>query len=648
VNDVLARRKRFRKLDSSVQQGVLLFEEFDAGTFAVVSDSTVHNVCHALVRNDLVWEFKRRFSIHKTSIVAGCVEGWTALLDVAVTPVAPGDLDGTPLERVWSIQRGIPVTRLKVVGGIRVEGGWLGSKESLPRIKANGQGDVFLRAEADQDRALTKSADGLWSLPVKDLAGPARLVQRCGDQDIDEIRLEFVAAPSVEALKAPAAPATWLREGVGHSTTLDSPAISSDQEQTDWGHLADPVILLGPDVGQFVSDPARAAWQIVRIGNKDHLHRGALCGDAALPKNQVTADHLRRRWRKLLFKSAVDPADRALISARSAARHLSFGEQLDHAEPEDQNATFSPRAEVAPAPNLERIVTALIARLGARAGISLSDWYELLRSISLIADDGTLRSITRAWQEASLIDVASSTRWRSFMIYGRMPALAMFRCRNGWGGTLIGLALPSTVRALVGLAAKHAIICEMRGSCSEWVPATLCLRASTRATLLQLAAEANIGHTHLSMATVENLAREGRARAASLPPVNYAERRPIVLPVMDGDATHGAEMFRWYRRDSPDFWEVIVRDRRFWAYDPNSARIWAALMSDIAPVVASGETVVAERAFVALELARFMSALTGLRSGPHAKHGGRHCYPVHSSSAAVWFAERMSEILAAD
>jgi hypothetical protein len=243
-----------------------------------------------------------------------------------------------------------------------------------------------------------------------------------------------------------------------------------------------------------------------------------------------------------------------------------------------------------------------------------------------------------------LIDVLSSTRWRLFMVYGKMPSLAIFRCGDGYAASLIGLTLASTTRAVRQLATLRGIAHEERGGCSEWVPSSVCFRAATREALSGLANEARIAVTSVSMAGVDELARNGRARATSPPPVNYAERSPAGWMTALGTPA-GIDAFHWFRRDSPDYWEVISDKARYWAYDPNSARLWASRIAGLPPITPAGEVILAQRAFVPLALARFLSTVTGLRSGPFAQQAWKHCYPVHSTSISTWLVRRLDELL---
>jgi hypothetical protein len=126
----------------------------------------MQEVRHALVRNSYAPDFKRLFSGKHTTAIPDSVAGWTAFLDVAVQPTSPGALTGTSLERVWLLQRGLPVTRLKVVGGIRIEGSWLGSKEVLPKIAAHGMKACGPNPAWQSRTVVGQTSDGLWSLPM--------------------------------------------------------------------------------------------------------------------------------------------------------------------------------------------------------------------------------------------------------------------------------------------------------------------------------------------------------------------------------------------------------------------------------------------------------------------------------------------------
>jgi hypothetical protein len=645
VAEALSRRRRFDGIDRLVQQGVLLFAETEVpGTFELVSDAASPRTRHALVRADLIQEFARRFSTKNTIVAAHAISGWTALLEVAVTPTEPGTLNGTSLQRVWALQRGIPITRLKAVGGIRIEGGWLGSKEVLPRIESHGDGELWLRREGFGELALDRAADGLWSLPRDDFEGTVFLSQRLDNQDVDHISVEFVAVPSLENFKPLPEPATWLRESVGQSLSLGERPAASEQGE-DWEFIADPVLFLGPNVGQFVADSSLAAWVVVRSGNRHRVRRGAIRGGPANPVGQVATDQLRRRWRKLLFNSECDSRDGEALRARASIRPLAQGE-LPPVEASIGDSAFAAPLRVMPAANLGRLVDVAVARFNARAGISFQEWYDLLSTISGIDEPSTLRSISRAWEEAGLVDVVSRTRWRSSVVRGRPPSLALFASGGGWAATLVGLALRTTVRNLQALAKELGVDSQIRDGCSDWVPQALCFRSGNREALLQIARAARIDTTCVSMAGVEDEGRRGRARAATPPPTNYQDRHRVpVWPMAPASETDLA-MFRSYRRDAPDFWEVVGSRGRYWSFNPNSARLWGAAMTGVSPVAVDGNRLVAERAFLPLPLARFLTIVSGLRSGPPPGRGARHFYALHSSTATQWFERRLTALIA--
>lgn len=646
VEEVLTRKRRYRGLDGLVQQGVVLFTQFELGTYIAVGNAGTSEVRHALVKEDLANAFAAQFETKGTPSV---VEGWSTFMDVDVQHVAPRQLEGTALARVWSLQKGVPPTNIRLRGGIRIEGAWLGSKEVLPRVTAQGEGELWLVHQDGTEVALTAAGDGTWGFPPQDLSGAMRIVQRADGQDVDRLKLDFVSVPAVERFRQPTSLEALLCEGVGHAILLADALTVVPADESEWGLHADETILLGPDVGQFVDTPERSAWQVVCFAGKQRIRRGVLRGDDVLPRHQVEVDGLRRRWRKLLCIREVDATETGLPQARAAIRSAALKGDLPVVSAELDVGAVEGIVPATPAPHLARLVNVLVARLNARSGIPYREWFELLRSMVDAPHTDNLRSISRAWQEAGLIDVTSSMRWRSLMVYGRPPALELFRCGGGWGATLTGLALPSTTKKLSTIAKQHQVAFEERKGCCAWVPATPCFRAARRDDLAALANAERLPVRNASNeARLLDLATIGRATAWSDPPVNYADRMKVSPWRDDTEASEMVSMVRARRPDAPDCWEAAVGGRRVWSYDPNTVRLWSCRLAGLEPVHVEERAVFADRAFLPLPMARLLSTITGLRSGPSVQHAMRHLYPVHSPMTAAWIRKMLDSLFALD
>ena len=644
--EVLSRERRYRRLDRLVQQGVVLFAPFELGTYIAVGNAGTSEVRHALVRDDLADAFGTQFATEGTPSV---MKGWSAFMDVDVQAVAPRQLEGTALDRVWSLQKGVSPTNIKLRGGIRIESGWLGSMEVLPRVTAHGEGDFWLVHQDGTEVALTAAGDGTWRFPPQDLSGAKRIVQRADGQDVDRVKVDFVSIPAVEKFRQPASPHALLCEGVGHAIRLADTIAAVPADESEWGIHADETILLGPDVGQFVDTPEWSAWQVVSFAGKQRIRRGVLRGDQVMPRHQVAVDGLRRRWRKLLCIHEVDATDTGLRPARAAIRNAALKGDLPDVPAELDAGALEGVVLAAPAPQLARLVNVLGARLNARCGFPYGDWFDLLRSMVDTPYTDHLWSITRAWEEAGLMDVTSSMRWRSFMVYGRTPALELFRCGNGWGATLTGLALPATVRQIGALAKQHRVAFEERKGSSAWVPATPCLRAADREVLCKVAEVARLQVRNvINEARLFELSTVGKARAWSDPPVNYDDRRKVSAWRNDPEASARVSIVRTRRMDAPDYWEVTVGRSRVWSWDPNTARLWSCRLAGLEPVQIQGRAVFADRAFLPLPMARLLSTISGLRSGPSLQHGMRHVYPVHSPATAAWIRTKLESFFALD
>jgi hypothetical protein len=190
--------------------------------------------------------------------------------------------------------------------------------------------------------------------------------------------------------------------------------------------------------------------------------------------------------------------------------------------------------------------------------------------------------------------MVSSTRWRSFMVFGRMPtrALQVWQRLRSYPGRSHTWVHREELRRI---ATKQAFRSK-EGRVVEWIPTTICLRATSHDSLAGIARRIGPAHSCHPSLRSSSSPEQGHDRARTDPPINYSERRLVPLTQSAPINAPDPQIYRWYRRDAPDFWEIISDGFRCWTYDPNSARLWAAMISRSDPLSQTHDSL-AERAF---------------------------------------------------
>ena len=294
----------------------------------------------------------------------------------------------------------------------------------------------------------------------------------------------------------------------------------------------------------------------------------------------------------------------------------------------DQNVPdLSPLVLPSPAECADRLVRILAGRASTRAGLPWRDWSELAQRV-LAVDEHRLGHVTRAWNEAGLVDVASYARWWHRIVVARRPRLVAFRIGDNVGAVLMGLVLPTTRDEFRRVASRKNALVEERLSVSNLVPRSLAFRLQNAGHLDDLADACRVD---VSWLDIESASFEGTSRhdCMSEPPSHYEWlRRWPRWSLVPGEHP-GVEVEHHMRRDRPEFWVVSRGTKRAWTYDLNVARAWAAVLIQAPPLNVVGAAYLeANHAYVPLPLARALSVIGAGLPGPTAD--GSYRYPVGS------------------
>lgn len=628
VHGVLAGSLHLPKLASYVQQGLLPFVASPHGLLELADRDQLDDTCIALVRADMTTDFLRVACGATSTLQPSSYDGWDQVCDPQLRTLPPHALDGTSLTRTWMLQACMSWYQSRLVGGVRADDGWLGVREVLPRIVAPGASEVFV-AGMHGRVALQKTTEDVWVFPHKDIFGECVLVTvRDGKEHRRTLR--FHASPANEGFRQPSDyDAYHLEEISGTGTLSGSLPYVQEESAGRWPSLCERVVLLGRDVGVFVDNVDNAAWKITQIAGTRFGARANLRGEAASPLRQAASMSARRRWRKLLFECAQDAMDPEFEKGRRKIKANASGHaRLPQIDTGPSQPDFPRPHLVAASDAAGRLVRVVAGRAAARVGIDWSEWSKLAQSV-LGIDASLLRSVTRAWMEAGLIDVVSFARWRHRLVFAHSPHLVAFRVGERYAAALTGLAIPTTADQVRIVARMRGMLVEERFSLSCFVPESILLWSPQPQGLHEVASACQLSLRWLDARLLME-PTTSRYDGRSPPPGNYERAtrwlRWSLQPGEHGDVT----VEHHVRRDRPDYWVASQAGQRVWFYDLNLTRAWAAALigQDIITVASDG-MLEAHHAFLPLPLARAVAILgTGL-PGPVS---GAYRYPVGSST----------------
>lgn len=604
---------RVPSLSRVLRDGFIPFKEGQDGVLEIAECFELDLVSCALVRTAATDVVCRLFGTKRMRKRDSRVSGWSEVYGISPHVVDGTTLKDTPLARCWFLHASPRRPRLRFVEGIACDDGWLGFAHHLPDVRIDGATSVSIALTAEAEQPLSHIGVDRWRLPHRDMIGPA-VVTALGDAGLlDQRAVRFLNAPASEEYKRPLRRTDWFIEGARGTVLLENAEISSE-EPCQVEALTKDGAWLGHDVGEFVTAEESATWIVTRRGKLNYLRQGPADASQRMPAAEAACDPRSRKWRKLVFNSEAE--DVVVREARAAIRSVAFGglprKQFDQPPPKlDYTPAISEPLKV-----VDDVVSALAGRCAARAGISDYEWYGFLGCMPGIADREKKAMVSRAWEEAGLIDSLCHTRWRNRLIFARPPTVALFREHDRVIGVMRGLALPSTRTTFEQLAQAAGINVEKRCSFSPFVPYTLLVRLKSVDHIREIARRAGLA---LEFPGVD-WEQFGRVRvhdAGPEPLSGYVAGEPLKRWAVDGSARDEVTMWEYSRCDRPDVW-VVERDAcRIWSFGQNLARIAGARLLGQPGLEATGDReAVATLSYFPLPIARAIAMLGLALPGP--------------------------------
>ena len=485
-----------------MNQGVLVFQEDQAGEYYLVSGHDVAGADVALVREDLSRPFIDAFGgVAEPSRVSG----WHEVTHCRVRPV-----DDLPeaLSGVVQFLRTMNPPTLRFVGGIRVPGGYLGFEGLLPRVRAHGAREVLVVASGSL-LACRQVAEFEWELPA---------ALATGGLPEDFVVAGVWSSPGGEARRServlqlrPAAVADEFRPLAGGHYFTESccpgqrevaageaiPLLISTSAASSTYDLLDcepSARFLGPGLGEMSLLPS-PGFDWLAVGPKNSPEVLVFVGDPAHPREPSACRSRdsgdRRHWKKAFGRArAVVVRTRdggyspmegfpSLVTLRVRYSRHNPPESAPRV-PETRLDTLSlgPPGRHATSPRTMRLADALAALSTRRGGLRYRTVQMLLEELVGIEDPLLHHKLIRAWAESGAVDVVRHQSYGSTRVIARRPRFVAVRRGPEVEASLLGL-VTSTRRAQVERAASAAgLQMQSLDAGCPWQPSILRLRAS--------------------------------------------------------------------------------------------------------------------------------------------------------------------------
>lgn len=616
------------RLSSLATQGLVPLVDGVHGCLEVAGTEQLEETRTCLVRKDIAEAVIGAFGAGRSQSRPSTVDGWCEITGLKLRRWPAEALARLGLDRCWQLHLSITRAGLRLQGGVRASDGWLGYREILPHVVAPGAREITVERPGAERQQLRKDDAGAWHLPREDHDGECLIEALVDDGSVERRSVRFFGIVGSENIRVPDEVDAWSVEGLGGTGTLSMQAPSTSAPGQEPTRVAERTVYLGPVVGQFVEATGEAAWRVTRFAGRT---TGARCRhDLAEETGKARLDDksARRRWRQLLLNCKADASDEGFAAARSGIRQRVMAGDQPTVTVASRIVARETRREPSAAPEVDRLLSIVVARAGNRTGIPYREWARFVEQV--MGFSGVqFRTLTRCWAEAGIIDIGSYARWSHCSIFARAPKLIGFRTERGFGATIMGVTLPIT-RHEVHLAAKRiGVEIENRCGGSASAPALMTLRTARLELLDDLARTVRMPLLWLDL-DLEHYADQCRHDGRTPPPQNYDDERvwrrwSLNVPKDSG----GLSFVHRSRLGQPDYWEVGFKDRAVWSYDLNTARSWAASMTGEHPLVASDDTgLLAVHAYLPLPLARFATAIEGATIGSY--ESGQYQYRISS------------------
>jgi len=618
-------------LSPTIRDGVLAFVLNSAGQLELARRPDLPDSDVALVADDRVEVLCELFGARARVRASQRYPGWSVVRGLRLVAGPAERLSDTALQRCSILQTAPVPPAIRLVGGLRVENGFLGHRELLPTIRVPAASSVEAELPGERRIELRQVDSDTWTLPGRDLNGEVVLHAQLSERILSR-PVVFHGRPSSEQPRQPTEPSGYLLEHLASAVPMpdlsDVPASSSVLPQVAG---SDHRTFLGREVGEFVESEDAATWVVDHLGSRTLVRRRDANSDV-IPRARVADDGSRTRWRKLLAKASAHPSDPDVqkFVKRVIGRKFSELPRIDTGRLPEPAAVGAVR----PDHRVDRILEILVAYTNQRLGLRRHEWLDLLRT-EINLDRAEIDVISRAWHEAGFVRELVNVRSSARPIAAVPPTFYCFRTESFVAATLIGTVLPSTRRRLIVSAGDDAVIAYEKFGPSALVPPVVSFRSSVPEGLLSFLAK-----TGFRVCALPDVPVWVRPRDLSRSiPATYAEADwddVIELPA-------GARVTRLWQQHQPSIWRVDSGEIRTWAHHRSSAVFWAYALGGCELLRTERSQLLSMVPSMPRAVSTWLAAASGMPPGPECP--GRYVIPASSATMAERAAEVVQQLV---
>lgn len=527
--------------------------------------------------------------------------------------------------------------RINLIGGLRIDGAYLGHRQLLPSVVAPHAARVRFIGRETESFELERDDNGVFRFPVgRDVIGDLTLrLEGCAASETIERSIVFRMTPHASRI-CPWTDATrdlHVEGALRSHASLSESEVERKPPHDFWESCAN-VVYLGPAVGQISTNFASGFSFALHRDLNEHL---VLLTDTSVALRPIKAKGADkgtcRRWKNVFKAPWIAPSQEARTLHAEYVRLANTGVHLPTIDtPCDvwpiPTPTGQPPSELARRlQDALSVIYSTTNRIATNRFITLLDDY-----LGLKTSPFTARTVGRAWEEAGVVERCWDSRWSSTFVVARPPHLAVYRLRNAVCGALMGLWSQGTLERVERAALQIGAQVILRGTTSGVSPCVPLVVARSVPELDEVASLAEIEDSRAlpeflnwpSIATVMSNEREDAPEVIASRSWFAFDQRGFGPHRVDSQPV---QLERVFHPRTPTRYVVRRNNVPFYV---TQSRTWAELVAHrergACPFIVDGQqlhSATAVPSFLPLPLGRCLAAVGPVAPGPTVRQTSR-------------------------